>query len=175
MSAVLRSMKLSPTLPIRSRSSTSASASHIGASNTATPLPSKSETKPGSVQSGNEVLLPWPPRVLSPNARTHWAVKSKAARDYRKLCRLLASEAGLRGIDWDGTVHLWITFLAPDRRGRDDDNMIASFKHGRDGLADALGIDDKRFRIHPWVSDEVVKGGAVRICLTPGADGALTA
>lgn len=118
-------------------------------------------------------MLPWPPRVLSPNARTHWAAKSKAAKAYRNACRVLAHEAGLRGVEWEGTVHLWITFLAPDRRHRDDDNPIAAFKSGRDGLADALGIDDKRFRIHPWLSDEVVKGGAVRICLTAGSDGVL--
>lgn len=123
---------------------------------------------------GKQVLLPWPPRVLSPNARTHWATKSKAAKSYRNVCRLIAHEAGLRGVEWDGTIHLWITFLAPDRRARDDDNLIASFKSGRDGLADAMGIDDKRFRIHPWVSDEVFKGGAVRIILTPGPDGALS-
>lgn len=119
------------------------------------------------MQNGNEVLLPWPPRVLSPNARSHWAVKSKAAKAYRNVCRLVAHEAGLRGIDWDGTVHLWITFYPPDRRARDDDNLIASLKNGRDGLADALGIDDKRFRIHPWVSDKVVKGGVVKVRLSP--------
>lgn len=49
--------------------------------------------------------------------------------------------------------------------------MIASFKNGRDGLAQALGVDDKRFRIHPYVSDQV--GGMVKIRLSPGPDGAV--
>lgn len=124
---------------------------------------------------GRQVLLPWPPCVLSPNARVHWAVKSKAAKAYRNACRLIALAAGLRSVEWEGTIHLWITFLAPDRRARDDDNLIANFKNGRDGLADALGVDDKRFITHPLLSDEVVKGGAVRICLTAGVDGVLTA
>lgn len=78
----------------------------------------------------------------------------------------MALDAGLRCVEWEGMVHLWITFLAPDRRARDDDNLITSFKSGRDGLADALGINDKRFRIHAWLSDEVVNCGAVRVCLT---------
>ncbi len=42
--------------------------------------------------------------------------------------------------------------------------MIAAFKSGRDGLADALGVDDKLFRMHPEVSDSV--GGYVEVRLT---------
>lgn len=121
----------------------------------------------------NEVFLPWPPSVLSPNKRAHWAAKSKAAKAYRAECAWLTKAAGLR-VDWDGFVHVWITFYPPDRRHRDDDNLIAAFKSGRDGLADAIGVDDKRFRIHPYVStSEYVKGGALRIVLTPGAEARL--
>lgn len=108
-----------------------------------------------------EIVFPWPPKELSPNARVHWAKRSKAARQYKTVCHLLTCKADLPPIDWDGKIHLWITFLPPDRRNRDDDNMIGSFKHGRDGMAAALGVNDKRFRIHPWVSDEI--GGVVRV------------
>ena len=51
-----------------------------------------------------------------------------------------------------------------DRRARDDDNIIASFKAGRDGMAQALGIDDKRFICHPFVSDQI--GGFIKARLT---------
>lgn len=115
--------------------------------------------------SNTRVTLAWPPKQLSPNARCHWAVKNKAIKLYRDDCTWLTKAAGLR-VDWDGIIHAWITFYPPDRRHRDDDNMIAAFKSGRDGVADALGIDDKRIRIHPAVSDEVVKGGAVKVRLT---------
>ena len=64
----------------------------------------------------------------------------------------------------EGRLHLWIDFYPPDRRARDDDNMIASFKSGRDGIADALGIDDKRFICHPFVSDQI--GGMVKFSVT---------
>ena len=113
------------------------------------------------------VELPWPPKELSPNARVHWAKRSKAAKRYREACHLLTKAEGLR-IDWEGQVHAWIDFYPPDRRHRDDDNMVASFKAGRDGMADALGIDDKRIRFRPFVRDEV--GGKVVVTLTNGPD-----
>jgi crossover junction endodeoxyribonuclease RusA len=59
---------------------------------------------------------------------------------------------------------LWLDFYPPDRRHRDDDNMIASFKAGRDGLALALGIDDKRFRTFPYVQDKI--GGYIKVRIT---------
>lgn len=114
-----------------------------------------------------ELILPWPPKELSPNARGHWSKRAKAAKSYRKTCWALAKEAGIR-VDWEGDVHLWLSFLPPDRRARDDDNLIASFKSGRDGLADALGIDDKRFRSHPFVSTVIL--GKVLVRLSNGPD-----
>lgn len=111
----------------------------------------------------NEVIFGWPPRELSPNTRGHWSKRAKAAKAYRKACLALAIESGIK-VDWDGDVHLWITFFPPDRRNRDDDNIIASFKSGRDGLADALGINDRRFRLHTWVSTDI--GGMVKVRLS---------
>ena len=110
-----------------------------------------------------QVILPWPPKELSPNKRIHWAQKSKIAKQYRHACHMLTKQAGM-AVDWDGDIHLSIMFYPPDRRRRDDDNAIASFKAGRDGMADALGVDDKRFRTHPWLSDEI--GGYVKITIS---------
>lgn len=113
------------------------------------------------------ISLPWPARELSPNARVHWSKKSKAAKAYRKACWAIVKKSGF-AISWEGNSHLWITFVPPDRRHRDDDNMIAAFKSGRDGIADALGVDDKHFRIHPMVSNQV--GGRVEIVITNGPE-----
>lgn len=119
----------------------------------------------------NSVELDWPPRELSPNARVkHWAIKANAAKGYRHKC-FIETKVACVSVDWDGEVHLWITFYPPDKRSRDDDNLIAAFKNGRDGIADALGIDDKRFRTHPWVSDEVRKGGEVVVRFSQGPTG----
>jgi crossover junction endodeoxyribonuclease RusA len=62
-----------------------------------------------------------------------------------------------------GEVVLALEFVPPDKRRRDDDNLIAMFKSGRDGLADALGIDDNIFATQVRVSKETIKGGAVRV------------
>lgn len=114
------------------------------------------------------VTLPWPSKHLSPNARVHWSRRSKTAKAYRGACAALCKQAGLSAPAAEGRLHLWITFYPPDKRLRDDDNIIASFKSGRDGVADALGMDDHRFVCHPYVSTEI--GGMVKVTLTGGPD-----
>jgi crossover junction endodeoxyribonuclease RusA len=109
--------------------------------------------------------LPWPPSLLNPNRKTHWAVKSKAAKSYKEACFYITKQENIV-IDWDGDIHLWIDFYPPDKRHRDDDNVISSFKSGRDGIADALGVNDRRFRIHPFLQDNVL--GMVKVRITEG-------
>lgn len=108
-----------------------------------------------------ELTLPWPPAACSPNVRVHWTRKSKAAKSYRAACHLLAKQAGIQAPEGDAL--LMLEFVPPDRRRRDDDNLLAMFKAGRDGLADALGIDDNVFSTQIRVSKETTKGGAVRV------------
>ena len=118
----------------------------------------------------NQVLLGWPPKALSPNARGHWATRSRAAKAYRYSCFMAAKLAGL--VAPAGRLLLVIEFLPPNRQRRDDDNLIAAFKSGRDGLADALGVDDCNFVALCSLSDEVRPGGAVRVTIQPFAGAA---
>lgn len=99
------------------------------------------------------VILPWPDKRLSPNARLHWrakaAIKAKARADAHFLTLEAAGYAlgSIRAdLAGDAPIPLTITFYPPDRRHRDDDNMIASAKHARDGIAAALNVNDRRFR-----------------------------
>jgi crossover junction endodeoxyribonuclease RusA len=115
-----------------------------------------------------EVWLPWPPKECSPNARVHWSKRAKAAKQYRELCCIAAKNGRLSVEGIDGRIHLWLDFYPPNRQRRDDDNLMAAFKAGRDGLADALGLDDARFVCHPWLKDEPVKGGKVHARITAG-------
>lgn len=108
------------------------------------------------------IVLPWPPKELSPNARVHWAKKSKAAKQYRAECFLLTKKAGIAAPLADEILFA-LDFVPPDRRKRDDDNLLASCKALRDGVADALGIDDNRFITQLRISRETVKGGEVRV------------
>lgn len=120
----------------------------------------------------NELILPWPHKDLSPNARKHWRARQRESKKGRALAYLVAIEAGLKLAQIPaGRLHLHITFHPPTRRLPDDDNMLARFKPYRDGIADALGIDDKRFISHPLVSTEVRKGGQVVVRITGGPAG----
>ena len=114
-----------------------------------------------------EVALPWPDRALHPNARAHWAKRAKLAKDQRGLAMLLAAAAGWHRVEWpEGRLHVWIDAYPQDRRRRDADGLLSSLKSALDGIADAMGVDDRRFVPHPFVKDEVRKPGEVRIRIT---------
>jgi len=98
------------------------------------------------------IEYPFPPKELNPNTQLHWAVKARHKKIYREVCKILT--LGTKMPD-DKLIDMHITFYPPDRRHRDDDNMVAAFKSGRDGIADALGVNDKMFRIHPSLSDTI--------------------
>lgn len=116
----------------------------------------------------NEVTFGWVPRECSPNWRGHWSKRAKAAKAYKQACWALTKEAKL-AVTWDGAIHLWITFNKPSRRVMDDDNLVAAWKNGRDGMALALGVDDSRFVVHPFVSDRIAGSVVVRISEWPPA------
>lgn len=106
-------------------------------------------------------VLPWPPAKLSPNARLHWAQRNRLVKQFRKACWSTALQQGAKRLDADRlAVHL--TFVPPDRRHRDWDNMVASMKSGLDGLVDAIGVDDSRWRLSFDVADGEI-GGMVRV------------
>lgn len=61
----------------------------------------------------------------------------------------------------EGDIALSLLYLLPDKRHRDLDNLLAGSKALIDGMARALGVDDKRFR--PILIDAAPgpKGGAL--------------
>ncbi len=122
-----------------------------------------------------EIVYPWPAKELNPNCRKHWTVKSKAAAAYRATGSVLTRvELFPFFPDFgDGQIHLWIKFFPPDKRARDEDNLSSSLKSLKDGIADALGVNDRRFQSHPLLMDKVIKGGEVRIRFTAGVENAI--
>lgn len=113
------------------------------------------------------VTLPWPAKELSPNARVHWGAKSRAkaaARDYAGKATLADIPPATRQAiaHGDDPIPMKVVFYPPDKRRRDDDNMVGSFKSLRDGIADALGVDDRRFRPH-YFFEEPEKPGRVEV------------
>lgn len=119
----------------------------------------------------HSVTLPWPPKKVSPNAREHWAAKSRAAKSYREICAWECKAQKLTAPATEGRLHLWVDFFPPDFRCRDDDNVFSCFKSARDGIADAIGVNDSIFIMHPMLHRERRKGGEVRVKITTGPDG----
>lgn len=112
-------------------------------------------------ESGSTVIvLPWPPKELSPNARMHWARLAKAKKAYRAACAWQAKAQGAQPIAAD-KLHLTLTFYAPTRRAFDLDNALARCKAGLDGLCDVLGVDDSKWSLTIRKADTV--GGFVRV------------
>ncbi len=107
-----------------------------------------------------EIVLPWPPSSLSPNTRQHWSKLAKSKKLYRYECWAQAKAQGVQKSD-TGSLHLDIVFVPPSRRAFDLDNCLARIKAGLDGLADALGVDDKHWSLSIAKSPEI--GGMVKI------------
>jgi len=120
---------------------------------------------------GPRVIVPFPPVELSPNWRGHWSKKSPVAKTYRRLCWALALEAKLKVPAYaagGGKIAVRLDFFPPTRASRDDDNVPASFKAGRDGIADALKCDDARFQTTNVLHDE--PRSCVVVTLIDGGD-----
>lgn len=112
------------------------------------------------------ITLPWPPKSLSPNARTHWRQKATAAASARSDAYYACRAAGVDNLPWD-RMHVAIEFRAPSRRAYDLDNALARCKSVLDGLADAAGVDDSKWT-YSISRGEPVRGGEVVVTLSEG-------
>lgn len=109
------------------------------------------------------IELPFPPSVLSPNARPHWTKKARAFKVYKTQCCMLLSQHRdeLRGRD---TFEL--RFHPPSAHRFDIDNLIARFKAGIDALSLTTGVDDSKFQF-TIAKGEPREGGAVIVRAAP--------
>lgn len=111
------------------------------------------------------IELSWPAKELSPNARVHHMVKHRFAKAAK-------TEAGwatkmVRPFSWgsDGPFDIHIRAYPPINRNRDADNLIASLKSAFDGIADALGVNDKLFHAPTLEWCDVTQRGKVVIII----------
>jgi crossover junction endodeoxyribonuclease RusA len=109
-----------------------------------------------------ELELSWPASVLSPNSRAHWRTKARF-----QTTSHLAAFAETRNWLWrhhctvSESMPVTLIFCPPDRRPRDLDNLGASQKWALDGVAKALGVNDKQFRPVTLDWGDVCKPGKV--------------
>lgn len=88
------------------------------------------------------ISLPLPSRKLSPNARIHWAQRSKLVKAHR----LTAYAQTLRQCGLFKANSYRLVFFWPDKRRRDRDNASAMCKAYLDGISDAIRQDDSEWR-----------------------------
>lgn len=102
------------------------------------------------------VVLPWPTK-LTPNAkrRQHWRTTQRETKAAKELAWGLALAAGyryMRGMNTPMTVK--ITVEPWPGTYPDQDGCIGAVKAYLDGIALALGVDDKLFRLAPIFGDQ---------------------
>ncbi len=73
------------------------------------------------------------------NLRSHWGKRARRAKKQREAARLLVRAARVV-LPTSGPVTITLTRIAP--RALDTDNLASGLKAVRDGVADALQVDD---------------------------------
>lgn len=113
------------------------------------------------------VELSWPAKELSPNARVHHMVKhryAKAAKIESGWATRIAKPMNFGGDRFD--VH--IRAYPPEAwRTGDADNLIAQCKNFIDGIASALGVNDRQFNAPTVEFGDRTQRGKIVIVLRP--------
>lgn len=115
------------------------------------------------------IILPFPDARLNPNRSNgnHWASTAKLRKAARIEAFWLTNNAIAKyGIELTKAVEnvkLKITFVQPDRRQRDRDNLLSACKPFLDGIADGLGINDAQFEPVTICREYGNKPGCVKV------------
>lgn len=103
---------------------------------------------------GQRIICDWPPNILSANSRAHWSKATAPRAAYRRACWALALQAKVT-VPAEGDILVRLDMFPPDTISlNDDDNAAARFKAGRDGIAAALKVNDRRFKVTPVLHAE---------------------
>ena len=115
------------------------------------------------------IELPFPAKILWPNGRGHHMAKHREFQKHKQWAWLACTEAlSFKKRAFIRTPVEWsVTFHPKTAHAIDDDNARASLKAYQDGLAWALGVDDKQFNAPSLTFGEPIKGGLVRITFEP--------
>jgi crossover junction endodeoxyribonuclease RusA len=117
-----------------------------------------------------QIELGWPAKALNPNSRDHFMTVSRLKRAAKDCAYWATKSVVPPAYAHDGTrIGFGVTAYPPDKRARDDDNLIASLKATRDGVAAALKTDDKLFDQKPIQWGEPVHHGKIVITLEMAA------
>jgi hypothetical protein len=113
------------------------------------------------------IRLPWPAKSLWPNGRAHWGAKANATKKARADGMIAAVGAKVpRGRQCRYRLHIEARPKKLPQGGGaapDTDNIVSACKAYRDGIADAMGVDDALFDVAPPVIGERVHNGQIII------------
>lgn len=110
------------------------------------------------------VHLPFPDKILWPNGRGHRMAKARAIKTARKLAAWEVIAAYRPRPDWEAVRLDWVIH-PKTAHPIDDDAPPSALKAYRDGIADALGIDDAHFQA-TYQFGAPIKGGAVLVTIS---------
>jgi crossover junction endodeoxyribonuclease RusA len=112
------------------------------------------------------ITLPWPDKLLWPRSRPHWAVKARVT-SVAKALAFYTAKANKPTLYGSSELVVKVVGNAPSKRSYDGDNLQAACKAYFDGIAAAIGIDDKHWRFDGVTKGDPVKGGQVVIIIAP--------
>ena len=104
-------------------------------------------------------ILGTPAYSLSPNSRTHWAVKSRENRDAHWRVKLALGDNPINPITTPYRLH-WTVYLERGGKKRDRDNAVACLKAHMDALVreGILPGDSPRWLIDVPTIEQIVWG-----------------
>jgi crossover junction endodeoxyribonuclease RusA len=112
------------------------------------------------------ITLPWPSAKLWPNERAHFILKARVFKSAKTTAFYTAKASKIR-FPADSQLKVRVVGNAPTRRSYDGDNLQAACKAYFDGIALAIGIDDKHWRFDGVTRGNPVEGGQVVIIIAP--------
>lgn len=108
------------------------------------------------------IVLPFPPSSLSGHHNEHWRSLQPVKKKHRNWA-YAAAQAVRVSLPDEGDIRIHVRFVPPDRRG-DRVNYPNRMKPYFDGIADALGVNDRRF-LPSYEFAEPEKPGRVEVTL----------
>lgn len=93
------------------------------------------------------IELPYPDMALMPNRKNgkHWTSTKIRKQTAVNSSFVLTKQASIGKKFLPKPIAMMVTFIQNDKRHRDLDNLLAAIKPNIDGVARALGVDDKLF------------------------------
>lgn len=108
-----------------------------------------------------------PIRTISEaNARGHWSKRARRARAQRRMAGMITSSEMVRYLCDNPMDSMTVFRIKLTRIGKgkmDSDNLAGAMKAIRDGIAEAIGIDDGDDRMRWEYGQEIGKLYSVRV------------